>query len=129
MWVRQAVGGGNEWFKQLSHSFLLVEGDPAHPDQLYVVDPNFRDQFVIARTTSQYNKVMQAVPRMFLGRGKRLVSVVQLLCAEISTAFTEQGLETPPWRKKKAMLSKWMPDKKTDYVPSRFVEPEASPEQ
>ncbi len=130
VWVRQAVGGGTEWFKQLRHSFLLVEGDPAFPDQLYVVDPNFRDQFTIARTTAHYSKVFEAVPRVFLGRGKRLLSVIQLLSAEIADAFTQLGLETPPWRKKKPMLSKWMPERKRDYIPAMFVaEEEASHEQ
>mmetsp|Transcript_4932 Transcript_4932/g.13783 ORF Transcript_4932/g.13783 Transcript_4932/m.13783 type:complete len:223 (+) Transcript_4932:407-1075(+) len=57
VWVRTTICGGSEWFKQLQHSFLLVEGDPKFPDQLYVVDPNFRDQFVIARQTPQYQRV------------------------------------------------------------------------
>ena len=138
VWVRTTIAGGAEWFKQLRHSFLLVEGDPKFPDQLYVVDPNFRDQFVIARQTAQYQRVtpppppppqtlfssptvsahdiccllcpiadalrlmyfpiqvMQSVPQVFVGRGKKLLPAVQLLCAEMSAAFSQQQLEVPP---------------------------------
>lgn len=119
--MRTALGSGSEWFRHLRHQFLLVDGDPKFPEQLYVVDPNFRDQFVIARTTYHYEKVMDCVPQTFVGRGKKLLPTVQLLCSEMSVAFAQQQLEMPPWRKRKSMMSKWMPDKKTDYVPRCFT--------
>jgi len=119
VWVRTAVGGsGTEWFRHLKHSFLLIEGDPQCPEQLYVVDPNFRDQFVIARPTKQFNRVIHSLPEVFVGRGKKLLPTVQLVCAEIAAAFSELEMEVPPWRKKSSMISKWMPERKSDYVPS-----------
>jgi len=117
VWVRTALGGGRHWFRQLHHSFLLVEGDPQYPDQLYVVDPNFRDQFAIARATRQYDTLLSAVPSVFVGRGKKLLPTIQLMCEEIAVAFSQQHLEVPPWRRRTSMMSKWMPERKTDYVP------------
>jgi len=118
VWVRTAVGGGVEWFRHLQHRFLLVEGDADYPDQLYVVDPNFRDQFVLARSTRQFDRVIDALPKVFVGRGKKLVPAVQLACSEISVAFADLDMELPPWRRKSSMISKWMPERKSDYVPN-----------
>ncbi|GBF95594.1 hypothetical protein Rsub_08575 [Raphidocelis subcapitata] len=74
-----------------------------------VVEPHFREQFVIAHPTPAYEELLQAVPHCFVGTVARLEAAVSLLCEEMAAAFKTQGLPVPPWRSKRAMLSKWAP--------------------
>jgi uncharacterized protein (TIGR01615 family) len=90
--------------------FEAAGGDDGQllPEPL-VVEPSFRDQFVIAHPTPAYTELLAAVPLCFVGTVQRLEAAVTLLCQEMAAAFKQQGLPIPPWRTKKAMLSKWGP--------------------
>lgn len=87
---------------------LLCPGDIHFLPEPLVVEPRFRDQFVIAHPTPAYQALLEAVPQCFVGTMERLEAVVSLLCDEMAAAFKEQGLAIPPWRTKQANLSKWV---------------------
>ncbi|KAG2428365.1 hypothetical protein HXX76_010509 [Chlamydomonas incerta] len=80
----------------------------------YVVDPVFKEQFIIAKTTSRYSCILGAVPQVFVGPEEHLGLLVQFLCAEMAAAFRQLGSVLPPWRQAASMLSKWAPRKSVD---------------
>lgn len=75
--------------------------------EVVVVDPVFRDQFEMANPTTTYARVMSAVPSVFVGPVHHLQQLVSIICREMHTAFTAQGVSIPPWRSKTSFLSKW----------------------
>lgn len=89
---------------------IEIGGEEARylPEPL-VVEPCFRDQFVIAHATPTYEALLESLPLCFVGTVERLEKVVSLLCEEMAAALKAQGLTVPPWRSKQAMLSKWAP--------------------
>ena len=126
--IRSALGGGTgtSCFRHLRHEFLVVMPDKRSlrccpdgsvhnlvclqgADELILVEPNFREHFVINQSTPAYDEVIRAVPVEFVGPVARLQSLVNTLAAELHEAFASQGLERPPWRKASALLSKWVP--------------------
>lgn len=72
-----------------------------------VVDPRFRQQFCIPRTTERYAEVLSAVPEVFVGTRASLRLGVEHLSSEMARAFRETGLTLPPWRTPRSMLAKW----------------------
>jgi uncharacterized protein (TIGR01615 family) len=106
--------------QQLRHRFVVCMGargagddcggeEPHYLAEPLVVEPRFRDQFVIAQPTRAYEALLEAVPPCFVGTAARLEAVVAFLCEEMAGAFKQQGLAVPPWRSKQATLSKWAP--------------------
>ena len=99
--------------QQLRHRFIVCVGAlgaPALLPEPLVVEPCFREQFVIAQPTPAYAALLAAAPPCFVGPAPRLRAAVALLCGEMAAAFKQQGLPVPPWRSKRAMLSKWAPE-------------------
>lgn len=74
-----------------------------------IIDPSFKDQFVIAHPTEDYEALLKALPACFVGTVGRLEAVVGIMCGEMAAAFEARGLPLPPWRGEQAMLSKWCP--------------------
>lgn len=97
--------------QSLSHSFLLCYGKStdghSSSKEAVIIDPRFREQFLIAHPSPKYEMVLKAVPTVFIGSSERLDTLVRLLCDQMSTAFKSQALPLPPWRTIKAMRSKW----------------------
>ena len=74
----------------------------------YVVDPVFREQFVIAKPTPRYASLLSSLPDVFIGPFENLTPLVLFLCAEMAASFKETGGSClPPWRCTTSMLSKW----------------------
>lgn len=72
-----------------------------------VVDPHFKDAFVVAHPTARYRAVLDAVPAIVVATKVSLRRAVALLSREMALSFSDQGLSTPPWRTATAMLSRW----------------------
>lgn len=112
--IRTALGGGwgGACLRNLRHSFLAVTVAPTSsntPGRMIIVDPRFREQFQIAHTTPRYERLLSAAPAEIVAPSDRLAQLVEIMCAEMATAFTETGTPLPPWRQTAAMLSKWQP--------------------
>ena len=60
--------------------------------EAYLVDPKFKEQFEIAHPTERYVELLEAVPAFFVGTEHRLVTLVELLCTEMSAAFQTTGI-------------------------------------
>ncbi|KAL5997247.1 hypothetical protein ACLOJK_008177 [Asimina triloba] len=82
--------------------------------QRYIVDVGFTGEFEIARPTAAYEKVLQALPRVYVGRPEELRQLVRLLSDAAKRSMRGRGLHLPPWRKSRYMQAKWLgPYKRT----------------
>ncbi|KAG1670299.1 hypothetical protein FOA52_003649 [Chlamydomonas sp. UWO 241] len=113
--VRRAVGGGDgaECLHNLRHTHLLVTA-PGAPNEPFVVDPTFVEQFRIAKPTSRYTQVLECVPCVLVLPESQLVQLVHFMCIELANAFKASDAVIPPWRKLSSMLSKWLPRRAGD---------------
>ncbi|KXZ44491.1 hypothetical protein GPECTOR_67g332 [Gonium pectorale] len=116
--LRTALGGGDgaDCLRNLRHTFITCEtpAGSAGPGRRYIVDPQFKEQFIIAKTTARYAAILAAIPSVFVGPEEHLCLLVNFLCTEMSTAFRQLGSVLPPWRQASSMLSKWKPRKSLD---------------
>lgn len=74
-----------------------------------IIDLNFRDSFKLARPTLAYNQLLEALPTVFIGHPYELRCIVTVMCTQAAQAFERNGMSVPPWRRLKAVLTKWFP--------------------
>lgn len=92
----------------LRHTVIVVRG-LASTDLL--VDPNFRSQFHIPHAPPAYHAFLsQHVPAVMVGTVARVGAVVNTLADAVAAVYRQQDDVTlPPWRKRAALLSKFVP--------------------
>ncbi len=90
-------------FSKLRHTFIILKDD----GQSVIIDPNFRDQFVISRPTEKYEKILSFLPRIFIGGWALLFNQVLVISAEMTESFKQNKFSLPPWRRQNSILSKW----------------------
>ena len=73
----------------------------------YFVDLNFTSEFEIARQTSQYERLLSALPNIFIGKNDNLKQIVRVMSDGARRSLKNQGLHLPPWRKNRFMQCKW----------------------
>lgn len=128
--LRDCVGGGAgaQCLRNLRHSFLILSPSahggrsslrPQHTSaaaasEEVIIDPTFRDNFVIAHPSPRYSAALEALPPVFIGTLSTVQPLVELLCAEMALAFKEAGIVMPPWRSLRSMMTKWMPRRSLD---------------
>ncbi|EFJ40509.1 hypothetical protein VOLCADRAFT_99686 [Volvox carteri f. nagariensis] len=116
--LRTALGGGDgaDCLRNLRHTFIICDtpGVSGGPPRRHIIDPQFKEQFIIAKTTARYAAILAAVPPVFVGPEEHLPLLVNFLCNEMSAAFRQLGSVLPPWRHASSMLSKWRPRKSVD---------------
>lgn len=122
--LRDCVGGGQgaQCLQNLRHSFLILSPSAhsssrsrtPHAAEEIVIDPTFRDNFIIAHPSARYSAVLAALPPVFIGTLSKVQPLVELLCAEMALAFKEAGIVMPPWRSLRSMMTKWMPRRSLD---------------
>ncbi|KAK6937862.1 Protein of unknown function PDDEXK-like [Dillenia turbinata] len=86
----------------------------------YIVELDFPTEFEIARPTSSYLKILNSLPRVFVGRAEELKRLVRFLCDAAKRSLKSRDLHLPPWRKNRYMQNKWFgPYKRTtSQIPS-----------
>ena len=101
--------------RNLRHSFLAVtQAGAAGSNATLIVDPRYRDQFIVAASTPAYDALLASIPPVFVGCAARVASLTEALCAEMAAAFASRGVALPPWRRPAAMLTKWRPRRSED---------------
>lgn len=107
------------------------EGDSAAPargeETVLVMEPDIKAHFVISRSTPAYARLVDALPSTFVGTHQTLVRLVDFMCEQMNGSFRESGMSVPPWRKNKAILSKWFLPTATSR--SHPTTPSGSPER
>ncbi|KAI8101072.1 hypothetical protein M9434_005452 [Picochlorum sp. BPE23] len=76
-------------------------------DHQCLIDPQFRDQFLLGKHNQQYETLLQSVPLEFVGSPLRLQALAAVICSEMTKVYQELGISLPPWRKPNAVLGKW----------------------
>jgi len=69
-----------------------------------LVDPMFREQFVVARPSPRYARLLELVPQVFVGTRAHMVAGIRLMCPEMHASLTSAGLDMPPWRYASRMI-------------------------
>ena len=100
---------------------------PAGEETVLVMEPDIKAHFVISRSTPAYARLVDALPSTFVGTHQTLVRLVDFMCEQMNGSFRESGMSVPPWRKNKAILSKWFLPTATSR--SHPTTPSGSPER
>lgn len=51
--------------------------------QLFVVDPCFKDSFLLPNATPSYSRLCDALPNIFVGTAEQLVPLVEFMCSQV----------------------------------------------
>ncbi|MBA0832169.1 hypothetical protein Goarm_016575 [Gossypium armourianum] len=73
----------------------------------YFVDLDFASEFEIARPTSDYSRLLQYLPRVFVGKSEELKKMVNVMSDSAKRSLKSKQLSLPPWRKHRYMQNKW----------------------
>ncbi|XP_059630553.1 uncharacterized protein LOC132273590 isoform X2 [Cornus florida] len=89
---------------------VMMKDDRRRSDETVrlIVDMDFKSQFELARPTSTYSELSNALPSIFVGTEEKLNNIISLLCSAAKQSLKERGLHIPPWRKASYMHSKWL---------------------
>lgn len=91
----------------------------------YIIDLDFAAEFEIARPMNSYERLMQQLPRIFIGTGEDLKQVLKVVSDAARRSLKSRGLHLPPWRKHRFMQNKWLgPYRRTTNIfPASFSSP------
>ncbi|OMO76439.1 hypothetical protein CCACVL1_15681 [Corchorus capsularis] len=90
------------------HSFLDVIENSRKGDVRVIIELNFRAEFEIARASEDYNRLVQRLPEVFVGKVERLNNVIKILCLAAKKCMKEKKMHMGPWRKHRYMQAKWL---------------------
>ncbi|KAI3787927.1 hypothetical protein L2E82_00443 [Cichorium intybus] len=95
----------------------------------YYIDLNFAGEFEIARQTTQFRRLSQHLPTVFVGKNEDLKEIVKLMSDAAKRSLKTRGLLLPPWRKNRFMQNKWFgPYRRTvNYSPINISSTSALP--
>ncbi|KAF7119760.1 hypothetical protein RHSIM_Rhsim13G0051000 [Rhododendron simsii] len=87
---------------------VVVQPDPAtSQSHRYFIDLDFVAEFEIARPTDRYERLLEKLPGVFIGRGEELKEIVKVMSDAAKRSLKSRGLSLPPWRKNRFMQNKW----------------------
>ncbi|WCJ30769.1 hypothetical protein M5689_012308 [Euphorbia peplus] len=91
------------------HTFLeVVEKSNSKRGEIRVIiELNFRGEFEMARANEEYNKLINNLPEIYVGKSERLKDLIKILCSSAKKCMKEKKMHLGPWRKHKYMQSKW----------------------
>ncbi|XP_047334275.1 uncharacterized protein LOC124937974 [Impatiens glandulifera] len=73
-----------------------------------LIDIDFKSEFEIARSTSSYKTILQALPMIFVGKTDRLQQMILTISEAARQSLKKKGMHIPPWRKAEYMTAKWL---------------------
>lgn len=95
------------------HAGSFPGGDYEYIDVVFegssrlIVDIDFQSQFEIARPSSQYKHVYQALPAVYVGTTDRLLQILNVMAEAVKRSLKKKGMFLPPWRKPEYVKAKW----------------------
>ncbi|KAH0659900.1 hypothetical protein KY289_028648 [Solanum tuberosum] len=86
----------------------------------YFIDLDFKAEFEIARSTIQYERLLQSLPNIFVGKSEELKQILRAMSDAARRSLKTRGLTFPPWRKHRFMQNKWFSSYKrtTNIIPT-----------
>ncbi|PON43091.1 hypothetical protein TorRG33x02_334390 [Trema orientale] len=85
----------------------VLKPSSAAESRRYFVDLDFAAEFEIARPSAHYSRLLQSLPRVFVGSGDELKRIVRAMCDAARRSLKSTELSVPPWRKNRYMQNKW----------------------
>ncbi|GAV67662.1 DUF506 domain-containing protein [Cephalotus follicularis] len=73
-----------------------------------IIELNFRAEFQMARASEEYNRLVDRLPELFVGKVERLDNVIKILCSAAKKCMKEKKMHMGPWRKHRYMKAKWL---------------------
>ncbi|MED6174979.1 hypothetical protein PIB30_074129 [Stylosanthes scabra] len=73
-----------------------------------IIEVNFRGEFEMARAGEEYNRLVQRLPEVFVGKVERLNNIIKVLCMGAKRCMKENKMHMGPWRKQRYMSAKWL---------------------
>ncbi|PPR84716.1 hypothetical protein GOBAR_AA35997 [Gossypium barbadense] len=89
------------------HTFLDVIEESRKGEVRVIVELNLRAEFEIARASDDYNRLVQRLPQIYVGKVERLNNVIKILCLAAKKCMKEKKMHMGPWRKHSYMQAKW----------------------
>ncbi|KAL6567056.1 hypothetical protein OROMI_015460 [Orobanche minor] len=88
----------------------------------YFVDLDFASEFVIARPTDSYERLLWCLPAVFVGKNEDLCHILKATSDAAKRSLKSKGLYLPPWRKHRFMRNKWLGSyrRTTNLFPTSF---------
>lgn len=91
-----------------NYEFIDVVRSAAGKAQVrYFVELDLISEFEIARPTVQYSRMLQCLPRIFVGTADELMRIVKVLCDGARKSLRSSDLSVSPWRKNRYVQNKW----------------------
>ncbi|MBA0858060.1 hypothetical protein Goshw_020954 [Gossypium schwendimanii] len=90
------------------HTFLDVIEESRKGEVRVIVELNLRAEFEIARASDDYNRLVQRLPQIYVGKVERLNNVIKILCLAAKKCMKEKKMHMGPWRKHSYMQAKWL---------------------
>ncbi|KAK9085306.1 hypothetical protein Sjap_025717 [Stephania japonica] len=95
------------------HIYLDVLGKPSSSSKRgdvrrVVIELNFRAEFEMARASDEYKRLVDSLPRVFVGKPSKLIGVIKIMCSAVKKCMKENKMHMGPWRKNKYMEAKWL---------------------
>ncbi|KAJ7968570.1 Protein of unknown function (DUF506) [Quillaja saponaria] len=92
------------------HTFLdVIENTRSKKGEMRVIiELNFKAEFEMARANEEYNRLVQRLPEVFVGKIERLQGLIKILCMAAKKCMKEKKMHLGPWRKQKYMQAKWL---------------------
>lgn len=106
-----------------SHEFIDVQMTDSATR--YLIDLEFASEFEIARPTTSYERLLQSLPAVFVGKGEDLKRILRAMSDAAKRSLKSRGLHLPPWRKHRFMQNKWLGSyrRTTNIFPASFATP------
>lgn len=73
-----------------------------------IIELNFKSEFKMARGCEEYNRLIDQLPDVYVGKTERLKNLIKILCTASKKCMKENKMHMAPWRKHKYMQAKWL---------------------
>merc|ERR1712146_575181 len=84
------------------HEFIKVSIDE---ETTLIVDAGFQAFMEVARPSLYYKKLVEGLPKVFIGNRESLRCLVSFMAEQLSRSFGVCGMPCPPWREKQCLLN------------------------
>ncbi|KAJ4967120.1 hypothetical protein NE237_018969 [Protea cynaroides] len=86
-----------------NYEFIDVIGFDSSWEQRFIVDVDFVGEFEIARSMENYKCLLNALPKVYIGRVEELKQIVRIMADATKRSLKRRDLSLPPWRKNRYM--------------------------
>lgn len=108
------------------HTYMeVVQKTTSKGEVKVIIELNFKTEFMMARGCEEYNRLIDRLPDVYVGKTERLKTLIKILCSASKKCMKDNKMHMAPWRKHKYMQSKWLgkPEKHpTFFLPQLHME-------